>query len=160
VTSFNQYSDNTATLVGSLPKDAGQVTRTDNGVVYFSGMKQVDDPAIAGLTSLQLLNTRSVLRAIADSSGSVIAVNPSPGTVGSLSQTWIEGPGAIRFDLALQKKIQLGEGREFILRGDAINVLNTPIFFNPNTDINSPNFGRITGALGDRRVLISGRINF
>src|SRR5439155_26866266 len=38
VSSFNQdVVNNTPTLVGALPKNTGQVKRTDNGVVYFDG---------------------------------------------------------------------------------------------------------------------------
>ena len=146
--------------MGSLPKNAGVVKHTDNGVVYFDGLKQVDDPMIGSLTSLQLLNTRSPLKAIADSSGAIVAVNPSPGSLGSLSQTYLEGPGAFRLDVNLLKKFSLREGKQLILRADAINLLNSPVFDNPNTNINSTGFGRITAAAGSRVVVLSGRINF
>jgi hypothetical protein len=160
ISSFNQHLDNTATLVGKLPKSVGKVQRTDNGVVYFGELKQVPDPAISRLTPLQLLNTRSTLKAIADGSGNIIAVNPSPGQLGSLSQTYLEGPGEFRFDGNLLKKIPFGEGKEIVLRGDAVNVLNSPIFFGVDTDINSTSFGRINNAIGNRIVLLSARINF
>ena len=160
VTSFNQFSDNTATIVGPLPKNTGHVTRTDNGVVYFDRLKQVADPAIANLTLSQLLRTRSSLKAIADSSGRIIAVNPAPGALGALSQTYLEGPGSFRLDANLIKRIPLREGKEILFRGDAINLLNSPQFGNPNTDINSTSFGRITDAIGSRIVVLSIRVNF
>jgi hypothetical protein len=159
-TSFNQHVDNTATLVGPLAKDTGEVKRVADGVTYFDALKQVDDPAIARLTPLQLLNTRSNLKAIADSSGNLIAVNPTPGTLGSLSQTYLQGPGSFRLDVNLSKSFSFGEGKELLFRGDAINLLNTPQFGNPNTEINSPTFGRITTAGGNRIVVLSARINF
>src|SRR5262249_40154684 len=142
VTSLNQFIDNTATLVGSLPKNTGKVKRLDNGVTYFDGLKQVPDPAINKLTSLQFLNSRSNLKAVADASGTIIAINPAPGTLGSLSQTWLEGPGAFRLDVNLKKSFSLREGRELEFRADAINLLNTPQFGIPDTDINSTSFGR------------------
>ncbi|PYS35938.1 MAG: hypothetical protein DMG14_25860, partial [Acidobacteria bacterium] len=151
---------NTPTLVGSLPKDTGRVKRIDNGVTYFDDLKQVPDPTIADLTPLQLLNTRSTLKAITNSSGKIIAVNPRPGTLGSLSQTWLQGPGAFRLDVNLIKSFSLREGKEFQFRADAINLLNSPQFEDPNTNINSTNFGRITGAGGARLVALSARINF
>ena len=160
VSSFNQFTDNTPTLVGSLPKDTGRVKRIDNGVTYFDDLKQVPDPTIADLTPLQLLNTRSTLKAITNSSGKIIAVNPRPGTLGSLSQTWLQGPGAFRLDVNLIKSFSLREGKEFQFRADAINLLNSPQFEDPNTNINSTNFGRITGAGGARLVALSARINF
>ena len=160
VSSFNQHLDNTATLVGKLPKNTGNVTRTDNGVVYFNGLRQVPDPMIANLTSSQLLNTRSTLKAIGDGSGAIIAVNPNPGKLGSISQTYLQGPGEFRLDINLLKKIPLREGREVVIRADAVNVLNSPVFAPPDSDINSTNFGRINSAGGNRVVLLSARINF
>jgi len=136
------------------------VKRTDNGVVYFDSLKQVTDPAIVNLTPLQLLNQRSSLKAITDSSGGVIAVNPAPGTLGSLSQTYLEGPGSFRLDANLIKRVPFREGKEFLLRADAINLLNSPQFGNPNTEINSTSFGRITDAGGSRIVVLSMRVNF
>ncbi len=160
VSSFNQHLDNTPTQVGPLPKSAGEVKRVGDGVVYFDGLRQAPDPSIAGLTASQLLNTRSMLKAIADSSGRVIAVNPRPGTIGSYSQTYLEGPGSLRFDVNLTKTFSFKEGRELQLRADAINLLNTPQFGNPDVNINSNTFGRITTASGERIVVLNARISF
>jgi len=123
-------------------------------------LKQVPDPAIASLTSLQLLNTRSSLKAIADSSGKIIAVNPSPGTLGTFSQTYLQGPGTFRLDVNLKKIISLREGRDLEFRADAVNLLNSPQFGIPDTDINSTNFGRITAAGGSRIIALSTRFSF
>jgi hypothetical protein len=160
VSSFNQHQDNTATLVGTLPGDTGEVKKIEGGVVYFDGLKQVNDPGIESLTPLQLLNNRSVLKAIADSSGRVIAVNPAAGTLGSLSPTHLEGPGAFRLDMNLIKRMTFGEGKEVQIRGDAINILNSPQFGNPITDINSTSFGRIFSAGGERVLVLSARVSF
>ena len=160
VSSFNQHLDNTPTLVGPLPKNMGKVKRTEDGVVFFDGLKQAPDPLIANLTPLQFLNLRSSLFAIADSSGKVVAVNPAAGALGSLSQTHMEGPGTFRFDMNLQKRIQVREDVGLIFRADALSVLNHPVFGNPNTEINSTTFGRITSAAGSRIVVLSARVNF
>jgi Carboxypeptidase regulatory-like domain len=160
VSSLNQFLDNTPTLVGSLPKSTGTVKRLNDGVTYFGNLKQVPDPAIASLTGQQLLNTRSTMKAITDSAGNIIAVNPTPGTLGSLSQTSLQGPGAFRLDVNLIKSFSLREGRELQFRVDAINLLNSPQFGSPETDINSTNFGRITSAAGARLIALSARINF
>jgi hypothetical protein len=50
------------------------------------------------------------------------------------------------FDLDLIKRVRIAEIREFEFRLDAVNVLNHPIFGNPDLNINSNNFGRITTA--------------
>ncbi len=80
--SFNQNTDSTATLVGSLPPGTGTVTRTANGLVYFSGLQSVPglgiDPAVGAITTQQGLQARSTLRAIVDANGNLILVNPTP----------------------------------------------------------------------------------
>jgi hypothetical protein len=161
ITSFNQFIYDTPTLVGALPKSTGHVKRTDNGVVYFDSLQQVQDPAIAGLTASQSLNRRSALKAIADSTGRLIAVNPAPGTIGTLSPSYLQGPGYFRFDANLIKKFRIRENKEFLVRGDAINVLNTPAFDSPVTDINSTDFGRIIQTISLPRIIaLSMRLNF
>ena len=74
---------------------------------------------------------------------------------------YLEGPGAIRFDVDLIKRVRIDETKEFEFRIDAVNVLNHPNFGNPATNINGNNtFGRITGAGGARRFILNTRINF
>ena len=61
----------------------------------------------------------------------------------------------------LVKRVRLGERKEFEFRVDAIDVLNRPNFANPDTDINSPSFGRITATNGGNRIIVlNARINF
>ena len=63
-------------------------------------------------------------------------------------------------DVSLIKRIRLTESKSIELRADATDFTNSPQFGNPTTDINSPNFGRITGAGGNRIVVVSMRFNF
>jgi hypothetical protein len=60
----------------------------------------------------------------------------------------------------LIKRVRLGESKEFELRVDAINVLNHANFGNPNVNINSTSFGRITTAGTARAFTINTRVNF
>src|SRR5204863_6924631 len=147
-----QTSRNTATLVGRLPKSTGNVQRVKDSVVYFGELKQMADPTVAGLTTLQGIRGASSLKAITDSSGQIVVINPIPGTVGSLSQAYFDGPGSFRFDTNLIKHIRIREDKELQVRADFINVLNSPQFHNPNTDINDTNFGRVTSA-NDGRII-------
>jgi hypothetical protein len=159
--SFNQYANNAnASLVALLPKSFGRVDYDAVGVAYFKGLGITRDPATAALTTQQNLNQGSSMQAIIDSSGQLIAVNASPGRIGSMSND-LEGPGQVRFDVNLVKRIRIGEGKEFEIRIDAIDVLNRPAFDNPDTNINSTNFGRITTTNGGNRIIVlNARIHF
>ncbi len=69
------------------------------------------------------------------------------------------------------KRIRIAEQKDFELRVDVVNILNTPYWANPNVDINNAQFGRITtsdttGASnadfrsGNRRFTFNARISF
>jgi hypothetical protein len=64
--------------------------------------------------------------------------------------------------MALSKRVQIGETMSFTLRADAINVLNTPQWDDPETGINSGEFGRITDVDdgSTRTFTINARIDF
>ena len=153
VSSFNQNSDQ-PDLVSFLSKGTGQVVKGPNGVNYFTGLHQVDDPAIAGLTSQQQLNEYSSLFALADPSGKLVAVNPTPGKLGNMAYGYLQSPGSFRFDMNILKRFRLHESLQLELRADAINVLNSPVWGDPDTNINSTDFGRITTAGGNRIVVL------
>jgi len=97
---------------------------------------------------------------VVDQNGTTIFKNPEPGTTGNTSYRWVEGPGNIRVDAALAKKIQIDESRSITVRADAVNVMNHAVWGNPNTDINSNGFGRITTATGSRTITLSARVDF
>lgn len=160
VSSFNQFTDNTPVPVGSFPSNIGKVKKIDNGVIFFDGLKQVADPSAAKLTTSQGLNARNTLFAIADASGQLLLVNPSPGQLGSLVQLYLTSPGSFRLDVNLVKRFKIRETWNFEFRADAIGLTNTPQFDTFNTDINSTNFGRITGASGNRLFVLGLRVNF
>jgi hypothetical protein len=160
VSSFNAETDGTPNQWGEIPK-TGSVTRVSDGVVYYQGvLRQVSDPAVAGITTAQGLQGRSTLLAIADASGRIIMSNPLPGQIGSMGYRTVNGPGTFGFDVNLVKRVRIGEGKDFEFRVDAIDVLNTPHFGNPTTAINDTGFGRITSATGNRLVVLNARINF
>ena len=150
----------TLNTVGNFPKDTGQVTKVSNGVIYFPGIKQIPDPSFGGVTALNALNGAFSNKAIADSNGQPLLVNPVPGQNGNLGLKWIEGPATVGLDMNLIKRVRLTETKELEFRMDAVNVLNHPIFDNPETNINSLSFGRITKAFGNRRFNIGARLNF
>jgi hypothetical protein len=150
----------TPNVVGDFPKSAGAVTKVDNGVTYFPGIQQITDPSISSVSSQNALSGGFNNKAIADSQGRLLLVNPVPGTLGTLGQRWIEGPGVIGFDANLIKKVRISESKEFEFRMDVVNLLNHPNFGDPDVNINSNSFGRITSATGNRRFVMNLRVNF
>ncbi len=163
----------TPTVVGDFPKNMGRVTKTSTGVTYFAGLQQIVDPSVANVTSLNALSGQFTNKAITDSQGNLLLVNPQPGQIGSLGLKWIEGPPIMGLNLDLIKRIRITETKDFQLRVDAVNVLNHPVFGNPNLNINSTgtgtttgtagtnfSFGRITTASGNRRFTLGARFNF
>jgi hypothetical protein len=163
VTSFNNFAGNTPVPVGDLPRNLGKVQKVDNGVIFFPGLTQVTDPSVANITTSQDLRSRSTMLAIADASGKVLLVNAQPGQVGVLQEFYLQGPGSFRLDMNLVKRFKIREEWNFEFRADVIGLTNTPQFSDYsvfNTDINSTNFGRITGAAGTRLVVLGLRLNF
>jgi hypothetical protein len=154
-----QNSVNTADLVGALPQDFGGVKVRDGFAEYFENLKAkpATAPTFGGNTTLA---GRFTNQAVLDQNNNIVLLNPGPGTTGNTSQRWFEGPSQWRADAALTKKVQISEGKSFTIRADAVNVMNKPVWGNPNTDINSNLFGRITTATGSRTITISGRVDF
>jgi hypothetical protein len=171
VSTMTQVASNMPVLLGDFPKSTGAVTHVAVGATYFPGLQQVADPARGLVTTSQTLQSQFSNLAIADGQGNVILANPAPGRVGTLGQRWIEGPGHIGLDVNLIKRIRISESKQFEIRLDAVNVLNTPYWANPETNINSLNFGRMLAAgttgsnnadinTGARTFTINARLNF
>ena len=165
-------TNNTPHILGTFPKSSGKIAEVANGANYFADFRQVDDPFKATVTTAQTLQTAFTNRALQDANGNYILINPAPGTVGTLGRAWIEGPGHIKFDVNLKKQIRIDEAKSFEIRMDVIDILNTPYWNNPTTDINSLNFGRmdasdVTTGLSNadnrssnRKFTFSARLNF
>ncbi len=162
----------TPNIVGDFPKSSGSVTKLPNAVTYFPDLRQAEDPTKASVTPLQSTQGSFTNKALTDSQGRLLLVNPTPGQVGNLGLRWIEGPAHLGLDMNLIKRIRIAEQKEFEFRVDVVNILNHPNFgYNTNRDtqnnpflldlnINSPTFGRFTDAQGSRRFTLSGRLNF
>jgi len=148
-------------LVGAFPRQ-GSSQMTATLPVYFApGTYQtVTDPQCASVSPLQGLQTACTLRAIADAQNHILIQNAAPGRLGNLGAGWVEGPGQFRFDMSASKTMRISESKSVQLRIDARNLLNKPIFGNPNLDINSGNFGQITstGVTGNRNF--QGQLRF
>jgi hypothetical protein len=60
------------------------------------------------------------------------------------SLNWLRGMGKNQIDANIIRRFQVKEKKSIEFRVDLINALNHVLWDNPNTDINSTNFGRVT----------------
>ncbi len=88
---------------------------------------------------------------------------PAPNTFGTYPIGTLFGPHFIQQDLSVFKAFKITERWSFTLRTDARNVFNHTNLGLPNSDVQSPNAGQITGIAGGaymRQLQFSGTIRF
>lgn len=85
---------------------------------------------------------------------------PAAGSGGSLGRNVYRGPGFAQMDLSLAKRFALTERLNASLRLDVYNALNRVNLNNPTGDLNSNNFGRVTGTNTPRLLQLGLRIAF
>jgi hypothetical protein len=79
---------------------------------------------------------------------------PAAGTLGDSPRNEYVGPAYWNgVNLALRRLIRLAGTQNIELRVEAFNLLNSFIWGNPTTNLNSGQFGRITGQQGDPRIM-------
>jgi hypothetical protein len=165
-------------VVGAIPSNLGQITKTSKGVFYFNGYSQIPDPGFAQVsptcaattTACNGLSAAYTNKAITDPNGNIILVNPQPGQVGTLAQSTVRGPSRFDLDMNMVKRFKITESKQFEFRIDVVNILNHPNFAGPSTAMNTAGtFGQITslasglntgGNGGQRSLLINTRLNF
>jgi hypothetical protein len=82
---------------------------------------------------------------------------------GNTGRNSVYGPGGVNLDLSVFRSLRLGATRQLEFRVEAFNVTNTPKFGNPNGDVTSSNFMRITSTLNgydQRQVRLGVRFAF
>lgn len=88
---------------------------------------------------------------------------PAPFTFGNSPRTLpdVRGPGTHNLDFSLHKEIALSERVHLQMRGEAFNLTNTPEFDNPDTNLQSPTFGKILSQRNQpRQIQVSMRLAF
>jgi hypothetical protein len=169
-TSFSYLAANTANLVGTLPSNMSQVVKGNGFVSYFQGLSAVAQPLPAGVDAS--LASRFTNLQVVNSSGQPVLVDPGPGTTGNTAfyTPGVRGPSLMAVNASASKAFSIREGWTVTLRADAVNLTNTPQWgYNStgtsgtlglNTNINSPSFGRITSASGNRLITFYARFDF
>ncbi len=79
--------------------------------------------------------------------------NPQPGQDGNIPLNFFSGPAFFDWDLSMAKRFKFTERVGLDFRAEAFNVLNHPVFFVGDQNINSPSFGQSTSTLSSPRVL-------
>jgi Carboxypeptidase regulatory-like domain len=79
--------------------------------------------------------------------------NPQPGQDGNIPLNFFSGPTYFDWDLAMFKRFKINERIALDFRGEASNVLNHPVFFVGDQNINSQSFGQSTSTVSSPRVI-------
>ncbi|HLH20147.1 MAG TPA: hypothetical protein VKX45_23175 [Bryobacteraceae bacterium] len=88
---------------------------------------------------------------------------PAPNTFGNYPINTLFGPGFFQQDLTMEKTFHITERVGLQLRTDAINVFNHTNLGLPNSDVQSPSAGQITGLAAGaimRRLQFSATMRF
>src|SRR5262249_35133408 len=104
-----------ADIVGSLPRDIGNVTKLTNGVTYFNGYSIVNDPGLSQVSPACVASTTAcngmlsgyTNKAIQASNGQTVLMNPQPGGLGTLGWNTVKGPRTLNFDMDLIKRFRI-----------------------------------------------------
>src|SRR5215471_6724252 len=86
---------------------------------------------------------------------------PAPATYGTMGRNLFSGPSYVNLDFSLFRKFRVTErvGGEF--RVESFNFSNTPHFNPPGVTMGNPDFGQVTGTLGDpRRIEFGLKLTF
>jgi hypothetical protein len=69
-------------------------------------------------------------------------------TMGNVNRNTLIGPGYFDLDGTLHRNFNIREGLTFQIEAVGVGLTNTPHFANPTVDLNSSNFGKVSGTLG------------
>jgi hypothetical protein len=171
VNTFSYLAANTANLVGALPPGMSQVVQGNGFVSYFQGLTTQAAP-LPNFGGNATLPGRFTNLEVVNSQGQAVLVNPDPGTTGNTAYylPGVRGPSLMGLNASASKAFSIREHWTVTLRADAVNLTNTPQWgYNStgtsgvlgiNTNINSPSFGRITSASGNRLITFYARFDF
>jgi hypothetical protein len=138
----------------------------NNNTVNWFGPGPIPTPKGNGLTGIWFANT---ICNFDPTKGAVVmnqcfaqpgAGNGGKPEFGNLGRNFMDGPGAWSLDASVFRSFDFRERMKLQFRGEAFSAINTPRWNDPNTDITSSNFGKITGAGGARSIQLSVKLLF
>ena len=110
-----------------------------SGAPHQRANQVLEDPFMENRTYAQWLNPAAFER-------------PAAGQYGNMPLDAIQGSARWNADAALSRSFGVGD-RQVQVRVEVFNLLNTVTPGNPNTTLTSPDFGRVTSAANDPRIL-------
>lgn len=142
-----------STLTRDQIKDLFGIRKLPDGRVFYID-PAVIDPATGRAVGADNLNNTAAF------SGQVF-FHPNAGQIGTLQRLQFDGPSQVSWDFGVIKRTRIREKMNLEIRADFFNFLNHPLFFVGDYNVDSANFGRITGLnFGARVTQVSGRFTF
>ncbi len=92
--------------------------------------------------------------------GTSAFAQPTAGTFGDGANGTVIGPGETDWDAGFQKEFQISESRRIEFRAEFINFTNTPLFTSPNMNVDSTQFGWLTGSEYQRTIQMALKFYF
>lgn len=133
-----------ATLThGQISSDLG-VFIQPGGIVYGVNPKLISPDGTGIPSQPQLSCTPAVTGGFCD---------PQPGQVGNLQLNAFNGPAYFDWDLSARKDFTVTERMKLTFRTEAFNVLNHPVFFMGDQNINFQQFGQSLSTVSQARIL-------
>jgi hypothetical protein len=114
-----------------------------------------DDPVLDDYRDTRLYLDRSQFAAVPTSPITGATLRPGNANPGS-----IRGPGSWIVNASLVKGFRLRNDMRLEVRMDAFNAFNRVNYNNPNTNITSPDFGRLLGSQSPRTAQLGARLSF
>jgi hypothetical protein len=136
-TPFTVYDSRDVSLQGGAPEISGFSSDRPN---------LIGNPNSGPRTTAEWFNTSAFQQ---------LQPNGQPQRFGNEGRNIVEGPGFTQWDVAASKNFRIRESKTLQFRGEFFNIFNQTNYRLPNNDINSPNFGKIQGALDPRLIQLA-----
>jgi hypothetical protein len=85
---------------------------------------------------------------------------PAANRFGTAGRNIVRGPGFANYDMSVFRAFPVTERAKVEFRSEFYNLTNTPRWGNPNSSVNSGNFGQITSTSGEREIQFALRLLF
>lgn len=126
-----------STLRGGRPFDISSGTDSLNGNSPLNGrVNLIGNPKLDNPTPDRWFNTAAF-------------ATPATGTIGNFCCGVLQSPANRQLNLAIAKVTSINERWRVKFNAEFFNFTNSPQWGIPDTNLRSPNFGRITGALAE-----------